>query len=109
MLSEVLREHDSFFHYIGIRGIQRFPLDVKWTKCLGTVKFQVLSLTSYLLSRLPVLVDDLSQKLCRVSLYLNLMSCNQEPMALQLLMVTVRVRVIHQLSRGWWLHVLIKE
>ena len=64
---------------------------------------------SCLLSRLSIILDDLSQKLGRVCLDLNLMSRNQEPMALQLLMVAVWVGVIHQLSRGWLLHVLIKE
>jgi hypothetical protein len=37
------------------------------------------------------------------------MSRNQEPMALQLLVVSIWVRVIHQLSRGWRFHVFIKE
>jgi hypothetical protein len=60
MLSEVLREYDSFCHYFGIRGIHRFPLNIKWAKSLGTVQLQILSLASYLLCRLPVLANDLS-------------------------------------------------
>ena len=105
----MLRENYCFFHLFGIRGIQRFPLDVKWTKSLGTVKFQVLGLASHQLSRFPILTNYLSQKLGRVCLDLNLMSRNQEPMALQLLVVSIWVRVIHQLSRGWRFHVFIKE
>lgn len=95
----MLREHNCFFHLLSIRGIQRFPLDVKWTKSLCTVKLHVLGLASFLLSRFPILANDLSQKLGRVSLDLNLMSSNQEPMALQLLVFSILVRVIHQLSR----------